>query len=374
MTENLFLQDQAVSFHRPYPASLTALHEKQPEQGIFYRQDGTPFLKLWMKNACDVKIVIGQDTYILLEVERNLWEVTLPLEPGFYYAALYVDSVEIASPYLPIGYGHSRPCNYLEIGPVMEACRLKDVLHGSIRHEYFYSEVTGQTESCLVYAPPGYDRDQLRLPVLYLQHGFGENEGSWVWQGRIGWMMDNFLFEKKVMPMLIVMADGMMSEDGDPEKKINPSLFTKFLTQDLMPYVEARYRVLTGRENCAVAGLSMGSMQAAMAAFSYPEKFAWIGLFSGFLRNYIGVEEIADSHLMQAFADVEAFNQNTRLLFRAMGREDSFFTWFMQEDQLCEDYGLKQVRRVYDGGHDWNVWRKCAAEFLPMLFRTQEIR
>ena len=86
MTENLFLQDQAVSFHRPYPASLTALHEKQPEQGIFYRQDGTPFLKLWMKNACDVKIVIGQDTYILLEVERNLWEVTLEQEK---FAAIY---------------------------------------------------------------------------------------------------------------------------------------------------------------------------------------------------------------------------------------------------------------------------------------------
>lgn len=85
-------------------------------------------------------------------------------------------------------------------------------------------------------------------------------------------MMDNFLSEKKVMPMLIVMADGMMSEDGDPEKKIIPSLFTKFLTQDLMPYVEAHYRVLTGRENCAIAGLSMGSMQAAMAAFSYPGK------------------------------------------------------------------------------------------------------
>ena len=104
------------------------------------------------------------------------------------------------------------------------------------------------------------------------QHGFGENEGSWVWQGRIGWMMDNFLSEKKVTPMLIVMADGMMSEDGDPEKKIIPSLFTKFLTQDLMPYVEAHYRVLTGRENCAIAGLSMGSMQAAMAAFSYSRK------------------------------------------------------------------------------------------------------
>lgn len=84
------------------------------------------------------------------------------------------------------------------------------------------------------------------------------------------------------MPMLIVMADGMMSEDGDPEKKINPSLFTKFLTQDLMPYVEAHYRVLTGRENCAIAGLSMGSMQAAMAAFSYPENLPGSGFFPAF--------------------------------------------------------------------------------------------
>ena len=289
----------------------------------------------------------------------------LPLEPGFYYAALYVDSVEIVSPYLPIGYGYSRPCNYLEIGPAMEACRLKDVLHGSIRHEYFYSEVTGQTESCLVYAPPGYDRDQLRLPVLYLQHGFGENEGSWVWQGRIGWMMDNFLSEKKVTPMLIVMADGMMSEDGDPEKK-NHSVAVHEISdagsdavcRGALPRTDGTGKL---RDRRAFDGVDAGGHGSV---FLSGKIFAWIGLFSGFLRNYIGVEEIADSHLMQAFADVEAFNQNTRLLFRAMGREDSFFTWFMQEDQLCEDYGLKQVRRVYDGGHDWNVWRKCAAEFF----------
>ena len=179
MTENLFLQDQAVSSQTLSCVPDCAARKTAWSREFFIDRMELPFLKLWMKNACDVKIVIGQDTYILLEVERNLWEVKLPLEPGFYYAALYVDSVEIVSPLvLPIGYGYSRPCNYLEIGPAMEACRLKDVLHGSIRHEYFYSEVTGQTESCLVYAPPGYDRDQLRLPALYLQHGFGENEGS----------------------------------------------------------------------------------------------------------------------------------------------------------------------------------------------------
>lgn len=135
-----------------------------------------------------------------------------------------------------------------------------------------------------------------------------------------------------------------------------------------MPYVEARYRVLTGRENCAVAGLSMGSMQAAMARFPIRKNLPGSGFFPGFLRNYIGVEEIADSHLMQAFADVEAFNQNTRLLFRAMGREDSFFSWFVQEDQLCEDYGFKQVRRVYEGGHDGMCGESVRQNFCRCCF------
>lgn len=360
------VQDQAVAFRRPRLFPLTAIHERQPEQGLFYREDGRAFLRLWMKNACDLELYAGKRKFIFLEVERNVWEVSLPLLPGFYYVTLAVNGVEVLSPFLPIGYGNSRPCNYLEIGPVQEEYARRKVPHGDVRHEYFFSETTGREECCLVYVPPEQYVEEA-LPVLYLQHGFGENETSWVWHGRIANIMDNLLAQEKVRPMLVVMADGMLRSPED-EKELEHTLFPAFFKTDMMPFIEGRYEVRTDREGRAIAGLSMGSMQAAMTAFGNPELFGWIGLFSGFLRNYIGVEEADDTHLRAVLQNPKTFNENCRLLFRAMGREDVFFSYFMEEDEMCEESGLKQVRRVYEGGHDWNVWRQCALEFLPRLF------
>lgn len=367
--EGDIVQDQAVAFRRPRLFPLTAIHEKQPEQGLFYREDGRAFLRLWMKNACDLELYAGKRKFIFLEVERNVWEASLPLSPGFYYVTLAVNGVEVLSPFLPIGYGNSRPCNYLEIGPVREEYARHKVPHGDVRHEYFFAETTGREESCLVYVPPKKYREKEKLPVLYLQHGFGENETSWVWQGRIANIMDNLLAQEKVRPMLIVMADGMLRSPED-EKELAHTLFPAFLKTDMMPFIEGRYEVRTDREGRAIAGLSMGSMQAAMTAFGNPELFGWVGLFSGFLRNYIGVEEADDTHLCAVLQNPQAFNETCRLLFRAMGREDVFFRYFMEEDEICEESGLKQVRRVYEGGHDWNVWRQCALEFLPRLFQN----
>lgn len=365
--ESDIVQDQAVAFRRPRLFPLTALHEKQPEQGLFYQEDGRPFLRLWMKNACDLELFAGKKKLIFLEVERNIWEVSLPLSPGFYYVTLAVNGVEVLSPFLPIGYGNSRPCNYVEIGPVREEYARHRIPHGDVRHEYFFSQTTGREECCLVYVPPVPFLKEKKLPVLYLQHGFGENETSWVWQGRIANLMDNLLAQQKAKPMLIVMADGML-RSPESEEMLEHTLFPEFFKKDLMPFIEAKYEVRTDREGRAIAGLSMGSMQAAMTAFANPELFAWIGLFSGFLRNYIGVEDVDDAHLQEALKDPQTFHENCRLLFRAMGREDVFFSYFMEEDEICEKCGLKQVRRVYEGGHDWNVWRQCALEFLPLLF------
>lgn len=365
--------DQAVSFARPHLFSMTEIHETPPQQGIFYRADRRPYLKLWLKNACSVELTIGQEKYMFLEVARNIWELTLELAPGFYYATLYVDGVEALSPFLPIGYGFSRPCNYLEIGPAEEFYSVKDVPRGSIRHEYFWSKVTGKQETCLVYVPDGYEESAQRYPVLYLQHGFGENETGWVWQGRIGYIMDNLLSEKKAEPMLIVMADGMVREQRQQGEKLVQERFVPFLLEDLLPFVEKKYRVKADREHRAMAGLSMGSMQTSMTAFPHPELFGWIGLFSGFMRNYIGVEDVGAEHLSGLLADPEAFSKENRLFFRAMGKQDAFFGYFMEEDQLCEDYQIRQVRRVYEGGHDWNVWRRCAYEFLQLLFCSGEM-
>lgn len=364
-------EDQAVSFRRPQVFALTALHELPPPQGLFYRKDGRPFLRLWMKNACNVELNVNQQKMIFLEVDRNVWELTLDLEPGFYYATLSVDGVEVLHPFLPIGYGYSRPCNYLEVGPAEAFLNAKKTPHGDIRHEYFYAEMTGRNETCLVYTPPGYEKGTERYPVLYLQHGFGENETSWVWQGRIGNIMDNLLHEKKAVPMLIVMADGMMREGEGAEEKLCQERFPLFLTESILPFIERKYRVRPGRENRGIAGLSMGSMQAAMTAFLHEELFAWIGLFSGFMKNYIGVEQVDGTHLASLLADPAAFNAKNRLLFRAIGKEDVFFHFFMEEDQLCEDYQVRQVRRIFEGGHDWNVWRRCAWEFLQLIFKEE---
>lgn len=361
--------DQAVSFARPQLFTMEAIREQPPCQGLFYRADGSPYVKLWAKNACNVELAIGSEKQLFLEVERNIWELTLELEPGFYYVTLYVDGVEVLSPFFPIGYGFSRPCNYLEIGPAEKFYSIQRVPHGSVRHEYFESSVTGNRETCLVYVPDGYEEGEAKYPVLYLQHGFGENETGWVWQGRIGSVMDNLLAEKKAVPMLIVMADGMTRSPAEGGDVLMPKLFTRLLLTDIIPFVERKYRVLADREHRAMSGLSMGSMQTSMTAFMHPELFGWIGLFSGFMRNFIGAGDVETEHLEKVLADPGAFNENNRLFFRAMGRQDVFFDFFMEEDQICERHQLKQVRRVYEGGHDWNVWRRCAYDFLQLVFR-----
>ena len=331
------VQDQAVAFRRTRLFPLTAIHERQPEQGLFYREDGRAFLRLWMKNACDLELYAGKRKFIFLEVERNVWEVSLPLLPGFYYVTLAVNGVEVLSPFLPIGYGNSRPCNYLEIEPVKEEYARHKVPHGDVRHEYFFSETTGREECCLVYVPPEQYVEEA-LPVLYLQHGFGENETSWVWHGRIANIMDNLLAQEKVRPMLVVMADGMLRSPED-EKELEHTLFPAFFKTDMMPFIEKRYEVRTDREGRAIAGLSMGSMQAAMTAFGNPELFGWIGLFSGFLRNYIGVEEADDTQLRAVLQNPQAFNENCRLLFRAMGREDVFFSYLWKRMKCARKAG-----------------------------------
>lgn len=360
--------DQSVSFARPHVFSLTAIQETPPQQGIFYREDNRAYLRLYLKNACDVELAVGQEKHVFWELQPDLWELSLSFAPGFYYVTLLVNGVEVLTPFLPIGYGFCRPCNYLEIGPAKEFYRIQDVPQGSIRHEYFFSAFTQKRETCIVYTPPGYEEGRQEYPVLYLQHGFGENETGWVWQGRIGVIMDNLLAQKKAVPMLIVMADGMLRDGKEREERLIQERFPDFLLQDILPFIEKKYRVKADREHRAMAGLSMGSVQAAMTVFSHPELFGWLGLFSGFMRSFTDVGDGADDHLSGLLENPEEFMRDNRLFFRAMGKQDEFKGFFEEEDELCRTRGIRHVRREYEGGHDWNVWRECAHDFLQMLF------
>ncbi len=366
--DNPAVVEQSCAYSRPVmtaPDGKPVPHNSR--EGLLYRAEGMPYVRLRFPNAMNVQLQIGDIMYPFLETEKDVWTVDLPLEPGFYYVHLYVDNCLAISPFLSIGYGFSRPVNYIEVGPVPEFLQMHDVPHGDIRHEYYPSAVTGRTESCICYVPPGYEEGTLEYPVLYLQHGFGENERGWIWQGKVNHIMDNLLAEGKAVPMLIVMANGMvMEEDGDGEAVLRHSLFPEELVQDIIPFIEKKYRVKKDRDHRAMAGLSMGSMQTSMTVCRYSQLFGWEGLFSGFMHNFIG--EDPDNSYLEIMKEKE-FQEKQYLFFRAMGRQDEFWDFFTEDDAFCEENGIPCVRREYRGGHDWNVWRQCIYDFLPQLFR-----
>ena len=239
---------------------------------------------------------------------------------------------------------------------------LEGVAHGAVTRCYYLSAVTGRHEICLIYTPPQYDPAK-SYPVLYLQHGYGENETGWVYQGHVGRIADRLLAEGAMEEMIIVMGNGMAKGSGQRDL----SLYPRILTEDLIPYIEKHYRVLTDKWHRAMAGLSMGSYHTSLATLTHPELFGYAGLFSGFLRAPWGDKD--EPHL-KILGDPEAFNAAYRVFYRAMGTEDTYWDSFAKDDEYLKGRPLKLIRETFPGGHDWTVWRRCIRSFLPRLFRA----
>ena len=331
--------------------------------------DGKVFFRLKAPGAHEVAIDQFGSITPLTRMDENMWEGTVEMGAGFKYFFLKVDGCDVLNPYLPIGYGCCRPMNFVDV-PVpgeTEWDALDGVPHGAVTRHYYPSKVSGKLEVCLVYTPPAYDPAK-KYPVLYLQHGYGENEVGWVYQGHLGRIADRLLYEGNMAEMIIVMGNGMARSAGEGANVSKAfSLFPDILLGDLIPFIEGRYPVLTDKWHRAMAGLSMGSFQTSIVTLTHPELFGWAGLFSGFLRS--PREESDNAHL--ALLDrPEAFAEAFRVFYRAMGTEDQFFDRFEADDALLEGRSLPITRRTFPGGHDWSVWRRCIHDFLPMLFRN----
>lgn len=372
MNGNHIFEDPALTMQAVAYSPVLPYREGETKvpQGLTYTRDGLPVLTVYAPGASQVRAEFGEQSVQLLPKGGGLWSRVLEAEPGFYYLHLWADQIPLMTPMLPVGYGYCRPTHYLDIGPLPELCRLTQVPHGAVRHEYYLSSVTGTQECCIVYTPPGYEQDPKRqYPVLYLQHGHGENETGWVWQGKVNLILDNLIARGEAVPMIVVMNNGMLQQSPEfGDSPVSMDLFAERLIRDVIPFIEERYQVLADREHRAVAGLSMGSMQASMLGFGHRELFAWMGLFSGFMRNEMGTNG-DNRHLEILLENREEFLKGNRLLFRCMGREDVFWDRFERDDQFCQEHHIPCTRKVYSGGHDWNVWRQAAGEFLPLLFR-----
>ena len=333
-------------------------------QGYEYLPDGKVHLVLQAPGAQEVKLDQFGREHPLQKREDGLWEGTVDLGRGFQYFFLKVDGCDVLSPYLPIGYGCCRPMNFLDV-PVPgeeEWGTLGTIPHGAVTRHYYPSAVTGKPEVCLVYTPPAYDPAK-KYPVLYLQHGYGENETGWVYQGHVGRIADRLLYEGKMREMLIVMGNGMTQADDMSQGRM---LFPQVILRDLIPFIEAKYPVYTDKWHRAMAGLSMGSFQTSVVTLSNPDLFGYAGLFSGFLRFLH--DGVPNDHLA-LLDEPKKFHAAFRVFYRAMGTGDQFFHVFEADDVMVREKGVNMTRRTFPGGHDWGVWRRCIHDFLPMLFQ-----
>jgi enterochelin esterase-like enzyme len=311
--------------------------------------------------------------------EDGVWTLTSPpIVPGFHYYALVVDGVRVNDPASDTFFGTGRPTSGIEIPePGVDFYHAKDVPHGEVRSRWYKSTVTGQTRHVMVYTPPGYDGDHgTRYPVLYLQHGGGEDETGWTRQGRANFILDNLFAAGKARPMIVVMEKGYAARAGAAPQPGGPGrgdggAFEDVVIKDLIPMIDSTYRTIPDRDHRAIAGLSMGAGQALRIGLTHLDAFSAVGAFSGGAGN-------ADlkTAFGGVFADPEAFHKRVSLLYLhcgTVGLDARIHGGSKALYEALQEAGAKNVvfRDAPGLGHEWQTWRYALQDFAPRLFRQK---
>lgn len=306
---------------------------------------------------------------------------TPPIVEGFHYYSFFVDGVETDDPGSHAFFGEMREISGIEIpslSPTDSFFQIHDVPHGEVRSVLYDSKVVGKWRRCLVYTPPGYDREtHMHYPVLYVLPGYGEDETGWFRQGHANIILDNLIAAKKAVPMLVVSDDQFtdlkpgeapLVLTGRPRNGRRPNFgtygqtFTEVMFSDLIPLIESHFRVLTGRDDRAIAGLSMGGMQTFLTALPRLDKFAYIGGFSP------GVPQAA---FESVYKDPAAFNRQVRLLWLGTGTvEKAHNPNIFELHEALDKAGVRNAYYESPGtAHEWLTWRRDLNDFAPRLFR-----
>lgn len=338
-------------------------------------------------NAKTVRVQIPGGPFDMTRGADGLWSVTTaPLVPGFHYYTFLVDGVAMNDYGSHAFYGTSKDSSGIEVPEDgVDYYSNKDVPHGDVRIRPYLSRITGQWRRCFVYTPPDYDSNlRARYPVLYLQHGMGEDETGWTLQGRANLILDNLIAAKNGVPMIVVMDNGYATPAGQSPPQAAPmpavgrgagggaSAFEQVLIKEIIPMIDGAYRTVADREHRAVAGLSMGGNQAVSIGTHNLDKFAYIAGFSGTM-NGLSTDPLDPATAFGGrFRDAAAFNKQVKLLWLGMGTlEPNPFPGAIGEfRKMLEKAGIKYVYFSSDGtAHEWLTWRRDLHDFAPRLFR-----
>ena len=383
-------------------------------------------------NAADaqkVQVSIANVAYDMVKGDDGTWTYTsAPQAPGHHNYWMLVDGALVLDPATQtyIGYGHM--CNGFEVTePGVDFYDLKDVPHGDVLIKNYYSKTANAWRHIFVYTPPGYDiKTSTRYPVLYLQHGGGEDERVWIEMGKANLILDNLLAEGRVKPMIVVMETSGVGgpgaggfRRGGPPAGAAPAggtngvpargaggrggfggfggiggpgggAYGRLMTNDLIPWVDGHFRTLADRNHRAMAGLSMGGMQTASITMANLDKFAYIGLFSGGTAAGFGAGGRGSPIPVGApaptpatldlktiyngdMANPEEFNKKVKVFFFSCGTEpplENPQALKRHQEQLIAA-GIKKSYVYISPGtsHEWQTWRRSLYTFAPLLFK-----
>ena len=323
----------------------------------------------------------------------GFWTFTTPaMAPGLHYYTIIVDGAEVSDPASTAYFGGSKWASAVEVPEAGEDYyQPKDVPHGQVRQIWYHSSVTGTWRDAFVYLPPDYDSSKARYPVLYLQHGGGEDETGWIRQGKANFILDNLIAGGHTKPMIIVMANGYASragyvvpdltgkQFGSPEfikvMQERMSAFEDDMTQALIPFIDKTFRTISDRDHRAMAGLSMGGMQTFQVTFNHLDLFSYIGGFSGAGNPFLAGNNKFDTKTAYkgAMADPAAFAKRVHLLWVGVGtNEPERMKSGLESLHASLDEGKIQHVFYESPGtdHEWQTWRRDLKDFAPRLFQA----
>jgi enterochelin esterase-like enzyme len=357
------------------------------------RVDGTGRVQLRVKAPDATKVRVnfwsGPKTEMVKQAD-GFWTITTPpLVHGLHYYTFVIDGAEVSDPSSHAFFGGGKHASAVEVPePGSTYYSIQDVPHGQVREVWYDSKVTGTWRHALVYLPPNYDTQiKMRYPVLYLQHGGGEDETGWIRQGRANFILDNLLAAGKCKPMIIVMAYGYARRAGQapPDLTGKPigsperlkamqemtSSFEDDVTQALIPYIDKTFRTIPDRDHRAMAGLSMGGMQTFQITLNHLDLFSYIGGFSG-AGGMLGDRKLdPKTDYNGVFADPAAFAKKVRLLWIGVGtvEPERMRAGIQKLHASLLEAKIQHVFYESPGtDHEWQTWRRSLKEFAPRLF------
>jgi enterochelin esterase family protein len=368
------------------------------------------YFRIDAPNATNVSVSLagGRGT----KGSNGIWTITTsPLAPGFHYYTISIDGANVSDPASESYFGTSKVSSGIEVPAPDEDLYLpKDVPHGEVRAHYYFARSTNQTRRCFIYTPPGYDTNlTASYPVLYLQHGMGEDARGWPVQGHAGFILDNLIAEGKAKPMLVVMDNGggsalfatgalggrgpaatrvrnaPMGKTGQAPLRTRTSQpassdrfalmnaattrFANTLLHEIIPMIDSTYRTISDRDHRAMAGLSMGAGQAFQIVMNNPDTFSAMGAFSGGAR---GVTNLAAAY-NGIFTNADAFNKKIQVMFISMGTAENP-TNLIATRKLDKKLTAAHINHVYyespGTAHEWQSWRRSLYHFAPLLFQN----